>query len=83
MTNTIISYANLSEDLKTAFKNWLTRNAPDLVSFPFKGKHMKGYIFNHQEKKYLVVMKLATGNGEEILNANVDLGEVDQINEDF
>lgn len=57
MNNTIITYAGLSKELKAAFKEWLAFKAPQLISFPLKGKHMKGYVFNHQQGNYLVVMQ--------------------------
>ena len=55
MRNTIISYANLSQDVKMAFKEWLEARTRDLISFPFRGKHMRGYIFNHDQNNYLVI----------------------------
>jgi hypothetical protein len=57
--NTVISYSSLSSELKKAFKSWLNFRQRDLISFPFQGKHMKGYIFDHETKKYLVVMQLS------------------------
>lgn len=77
MKNTIVSYANLSKDLKVAFKEWLGFGTRDLISFPFQGKHMKGYIFNHQGGNLLVVMQLAQ---YESINDNLE--ELD-INEEF
>lgn len=74
--NTVISYNSLSLDLKKAFRNWLDLKPRDLISFPFKGKHMKGYIFDYDQKKYLVVMQLqlddATISTPEIENLNLN-----------
>lgn len=69
MRNTIISYANLSQEVKAAFRYWLNDRTRDLISFPFKGKHMKGYIFNHENNNYLVVMQL---QHEGPMSANYD-----------
>lgn len=80
MKNTIISYANLSQDVKEAFKSWLTDRARDLISFPFKGKHMKGYIFNHGTNNYLVVMAL---NADRPVSANYDDEDDFDIHEEF
>jgi hypothetical protein len=77
MKNTIISYANLSKELKAAFRQWLQLKTPDLISFPFKGQHMKGYIFNHMDNNYLIIMQLA---GMESLDDSID--NID-VNEEF
>lgn len=66
MKNTIISYQSLQGDLKNAFKNWLRQKNPDLVSFPYKGEHVKGYIFDYQTCKYLIVMYLSNTSPENL-----------------
>ncbi|MEX1000513.1 MAG: hypothetical protein WDZ35_00210 [Crocinitomicaceae bacterium] len=58
MKNKIISYANLTEEVKKAFRMWLDMAHRELISFPLKGKHVSGYIFNHDQEKYLVIMSL-------------------------
>ena len=80
MKNTIVSHANLSLETKMAFKEWLSMKTRDLISFPFQGKHMKGYIFNQGEDNYLVVMQL---NAENIFNASLEGIEQLDINEEF
>ena len=56
--NTVITYKSLSSELKKAFKSWLSIKPRDMISFPHKGKHMQGYIFDHEAKRYLVVTEL-------------------------
>ncbi len=75
MTNKIISYQSLKGEVKKAFKNWLQQKDPDLVSFPFKGQHVKGYIFDYETCKYLVIMYLSnnTPNSLDIAFVNEDL----------
>ncbi|MBD3636416.1 MAG: hypothetical protein HUJ25_03665 [Crocinitomicaceae bacterium] len=75
MKNTVISYANLSKELKQAFSRWLRFSTPELISFPFKGMHMKGYIFNHDEQNYLVVMQLQHNNEINVNLENLDIYE--------
>lgn len=59
MKNTIISYKSLKGEVKKSFRNWLVEKDPSLISFPFKGRHMKGYVFDYETCKYLVIMYLA------------------------
>lgn len=66
MLNTIISYPNLSDDARVAFKTWLDSKPRELISFPFKGKHLKGYLFDYDFKKYLVVMQLQVNSREQV-----------------
>jgi hypothetical protein len=58
MSNRIVSYSRLSEELKMAFRIWLNQKKPELISFPFKGMHVKGYAFDYQMCKYMVIMYL-------------------------
>ena len=74
MKNTIVSYANLNGDLKMAFLDWLETKTRDLISFPFQGKHMKGYIFNHDQNNYLVITELQINNA-----TNTSLEDIEQI----
>ncbi len=64
MKNTIVSYSSLKGEIKKAFRNWLSDHDPSLISFPFKGRHMKGYVFDYQACKYLVIMYLAGDTSE-------------------
>ncbi|MFT4601035.1 MAG: hypothetical protein ACI857_001212 [Arenicella sp.] len=66
MSNRIISYSSMGKDLKNAFKNWLKLTDRELVSFPFKGNHVKGYLFDYQKCKYLIVMYLKNDPSIEI-----------------
>lgn len=75
MSNKIISYSNLKGEVKNAFKNWLQVREPELVSFPFKGQHVKGYVFDYEKCKYLVIMYLA--------NQMPDYFDVSMIDDDF
>lgn len=80
MKNTIVSYANLKGDLKMAFIEWLEARARDLISFPYQGKHMKGYIFNHDQNNYLVITQLQFNNA---MNTSLDDIEKIDIEEEF
>ena len=58
MSSRIVSYSSLSGELKKAFKNWVNQKNPELISFPFKGMHVKGYAFDYQKCKYMIIMYL-------------------------
>jgi len=71
MSNRIISYSSLGGDLKKAFKNWLIQKDPELISFPFKGMHVKGYAFVYQACQYLIIMYLINGKAQSgLINVN-------------
>ena len=78
MKNTIISYTNLSLELQKAFRVWLDEKARELISFPFQGKHMKGYIFNHNNDSYVVIMQLHLNSA---INSKLEPAERLDINE--
>ena len=56
MSNKIVSYSSMGKELKNAFKNWLKITDRELVSFPFRGNHVKGYVFDYERCKYLIIM---------------------------
>ena len=80
MKNRIITYSNLSDELKKAFRTWLNMAHREIVTFPFKGRDTEGYIFDHEQQQYLVVMsakqRLTIPNVLEIeqidLNASIE-----------
>jgi hypothetical protein len=58
MNNKVVSFSSLTGDLKKAFINWVNLKSPNLISFPYNGKHMKGYLFDYESCKYVVIMYL-------------------------
>lgn len=80
MASTIVSYTNLSNDVKSAFRLWLEKKGRELISFPFHGKHMKGYVFNHEQNNYIVVMQLHSASS---INTSMESAEKLDINEEI
>lgn len=55
MKNTVVTYTNLKPEVKKAFRTWVEDEYPETISFPYKGESVQGYVFIHDDTKYLVV----------------------------
>jgi hypothetical protein len=63
----IVYYNELSSSIKKAIKDFFSERAPDIISFPFKGKHMKGFFFIWDNINYLIIKAEVVRNGNTTL----------------
>jgi len=70
----IVYYSDLSLTIKKAIKDFLLVRTPEIISFPFKGKHMKGFFFIWENINYLIIKAEVVRNG----NTTLELDFVSQ-----
>jgi len=63
----IVYYSDLSTTIKSAIKDFLLVRSPEIISFPFKGKHMKGFFFIWDNINYLIIKSEVVRNGNTTL----------------
>jgi len=63
----IVYYSDLSTTIKNAIKDFLLVRSPEIISFPFKGKHMKGFFFIWDNINYLIIKSEVVRNGNTLL----------------
>ena len=63
----IVYYSDLSATIKNAIKDFLLVRSPEIISFPFKGKHMKGFFFIWENINYLIIKAEVIRNGNKTL----------------
>lgn len=63
----IVYYSDLSTTIKNAIKDFLLVRSPEIISFPFKGKHMKGFFFIWENINYLIIKSEVVRNGNTTL----------------
>lgn len=67
----IVFYQDLSASLKAAVKKLLLEKTPEIISFPFKGRHMRGFFFIWENITYLIVKSEVKRNGKETIELNL------------
>ena len=82
MRSIVVKYSKLTKPVREAVDNFLNDNDPDLISFPYGGKLMKGFIFNHDDNRYLVINDVLIENVE-MDDDDMDDGDVSEIETDF
>lgn len=63
----IVYYSELSLTIQQAIKDLLKNKNPEIISFPFKGKHMRGFFFLWENIKYLVIKSEVIKKGDQTL----------------
>lgn len=63
----IVYYSELSLTIQQAIKDLLKNKSPEIISFPFKGKHMRGFFFLWDNIKYLVIKSEVIKKGNQTL----------------
>jgi hypothetical protein len=69
----IVYYNELSAAIKKAINDVFTQRAPEIISFPFKGKHMKGFFFLWDNINYLVIKSEVVKNGNTTLELDYSM----------
>ena len=59
----IVYYHDLSLTIKEAIRKLFTERTPEIISFPFKGRHMKGFFFIWENITYLIIKSEVVRNG--------------------
>jgi hypothetical protein len=63
----IVYYNELSAAIKNAINDVFSTRRPEIISFPFKGRHMKGFFFLWDNINYLVIKSEVVKNGNTTL----------------
>lgn len=63
----IVYYNELSTSVRQAIKEFFAGRTPEIISFPFKGKHMKGFFFIWENINYLIIKAEVVRNGSATL----------------
>lgn len=69
--HTIVFISELAQNVKDAVLKFFTLKNPDVISFPFKGRHMKGFFFNWNNTSYLIIKSEVVNVGEKRLELNL------------
>jgi len=67
----IVYYNDLSLSIKDAVKKFFSERAPEIISFPFKGRHMRGFFFIWESVTYLVIKSEVIRNGNSTLELDL------------
>ena len=67
----IVYYNDLSLSIKEAVKKLFSERAPEIISFPFKGRHMKGFFFIWENITYLIIKSEVVRNGNTTLELDL------------
>lgn len=70
----IVYFNELSQSIKEAIKKLFTERTPEIISFPFKGRHMKGFFFMWDNITYLIIKS-------EIVRSGTSTIELDLLTE--
>lgn len=65
----IVYYHELSQTVREAIRKFVVERAPDIISFPFRGKHMRGFFFMWENMTYLIIKSEVVRNG----NSTIEL----------
>jgi len=60
MESVIIHKAELQGELQLAVKNWMRKQRPQLIAFPYKGLHMRGYNFYWNNISYFIIKEIVS-----------------------
>lgn len=67
----IVYYHDLSSNIREAVKKIFLEKAPEIISFPFKGRHMKGFFFMWENITYLIIKSEIVRNGKQTIEMNL------------
>lgn len=67
----IVYYHDLSSSIKEAVKKFFVEKTPEIISFPFKGRHMKGFFFMWENITYLIIKAEVVRNGHQMIEMNL------------
>lgn len=67
----IVYYSDLSITIKKAITDFFKERKPDIISFPFNGKHMKGFFFLWENINYLIIKAEVIRNGNAVLELDL------------
>jgi hypothetical protein len=65
----IVYFNELSLGIKEAIKKLFSERTPEIISFPFKGRHMKGFFFMWENITYLIIKSEIVRSG----NSTIEL----------
>ncbi len=67
----IVYYHDLSSSIRDAIKTFFLEKTPEIISFPFKGRHMKGFFFIWENITYLIIKAEVVRNGKQTIEMNL------------
>ncbi|MBI3133467.1 MAG: hypothetical protein HYZ14_02220 [Bacteroidetes bacterium] len=67
----IVYYNDLSMAIKDAVKKLFSERTPEIISFPFKGRHMRGFFFIWENITYLIIKSEVIRNGNSTLELDM------------
>lgn len=67
----IVYYHDLSSSIRDAIKNFFLDKTPEIISFPFKGRHMKGFFFMWENITYLIIKAEVVRSGKQTIEMNL------------
>lgn len=65
----IVYFNELSLSIKEAIKKLFSERTPEIISFPFQGRHMKGFFFMWENITYLIIKSEIVRSG----NSTIEL----------
>lgn len=65
----IVYYHELSQGIREAIRKFFMERTPEIISFPFRGKHMRGFFFMWENMTYLIIKSEVVRNG----NSTIEL----------
>jgi len=55
MKSVVVKYSKLESPIREKVELFLKQNDPEFINFPYKGKTMRGFIFDFKDCRYLII----------------------------
>lgn len=65
MKNVIVKLSELTGELKQSVQNLLKESDPEVIAFPYRGKHVRGFIYSWKDISYLIIQNVVSGGNIE------------------